>query len=115
MGQYTIYDIQIECEKETVAEAVMEAFQNFKKMVRKHVLKNNESFHVNITNIENFEGQVDITLSSDNSKNAEWQVNAIIKILQEERIYPSNFSADKNMRAEFSLDVEGFYKFDTGL
>jgi len=115
MGDFTQYDIQIECQKETVAEAVCEAISNFDALVKKHILKNDEPFDSNITDVDNFDGQVEIKLNSGRSKNAEWQVMAIIKILQEEKIYPSSFNADRNLRGEISLELEDFVEFDTKL
>ncbi len=114
MGQFTKIEIQVEYEKETVGEAVVETISNFEAMVKKHILKNGEPFDSNIVSIDDC-GQIEIELHSDRRENAEWQLNAIIKILQEEKIFPAHFSADKNSSPELSLDIMDFVRFDTGL
>jgi hypothetical protein len=115
MGQYTELHIQIECQKKSVAEAICEVIGDFKNKVKTHILKNGESFDSNITDINDYDGQVEIVLNSSRNENAEWQMNAIIKILQEEKILPSNFNVDKNLQGFMSLDMESFNEYKPNL
>ncbi len=114
MGQFTKIEIQIEYEKETVGEAVVETISNFREMVKKHILKNDEPFDSNIVSVSDC-GQIEIELNSGRKENAEWQLNAIIKILQQEKIFPAQFNADKNSVPMISMDIEDFVNFETGL
>ena len=114
MGKFTEYEIRVDYEKETVGEAVSEVANNFEEQVRKYVVKDGSRFDVNIRNVEDHGNQVLIELSGDNPSNAQWQVMAFIKILQEEKIYPQNICADKVMTiTEVDLLIEDLMDFDT--
>lgn len=115
MGQYTEIDIQIPYEKQTVADAICDIIHDFKSKVKEHILKDGEPFDHNITDVDDFGDQVEIKLNSSSQKNAEWQLKAIIKILQEEKIVPLGFNSDLNNRGFICLDCDDFLEYDTKL